>query len=137
MISDFKITSEGETYVVDDISEINEVLRRVTERETYKQASLFMNTYRDNIIAQLKMINRAPHEASLTGQIINSISKPVIKFEGGALKVSMSIDHPLASALNDGTGIYGPNHTMITPKSRQVMFIPLEKLKFYYQQNKK
>jgi hypothetical protein len=65
-------------------------------------------------------------------EIKKSISKPVVKYEGAKLKAFLSIKHPLAIAINDGTGIYGPERTPITPKNRKAMFIPLTKLRYHY-----
>jgi hypothetical protein len=129
-ISVKKSPRKTETYVIDDISEINDVIKKVVNNVGKEEVSSFMGLFKENIIKQLKMIST--HKAGLSDDIISSISKPIIGWTGGKLKASLIIDHPLAIAINDGTGIYGPEHTPITPKSRKVMFIPRHKLKHYY-----
>jgi hypothetical protein len=66
----------------------------------------------------------------LREQIIQSIQdanpedKTGISAADGKFTMTVEIPHELAAALNDGTGIYGPNHQPITPVNKKYMFIP-------------
>ena len=120
-----------DTYVIDDISELNDVIRKIAGKVGREEILEFMRLFKDNLEKQLRMISSSG-EGGLADEIIRSISRPKVGWEGGKLKASMSISHPLAAAINDGTGIYGPERTPITPKNRKVMFIPKHKLKHFY-----
>jgi hypothetical protein len=133
-LEDFEVSvkrspRKTETYVIDDISEINDVIKKVVGKVGREEVLEFMRLFKNNIEKQLDMISSG---GQLTNEIKRSISRPKVGWEAGKLKASLIIDHPLAIAINDGTGIYGPENTPITPKNRKVMFIPKHKLKFYY-----
>ena len=129
-------SSDTITINVSDIGDANTKLKHVQEQIAAQIVKDFAIDFKKNLIMQLLDIKAASKTAaafgtpysqsgSLSEQIIASIGD--IKFYGPEKKmIKIEIDHPLAYALDKGTGIYGPEGTAITPKNRKYMFIPLE-----------
>jgi len=49
MIDEFQIKAKKDTYVIQDLSEINDVIREATGDVTYDQVSIFMKMLKSNI----------------------------------------------------------------------------------------
>jgi hypothetical protein len=94
----------------------------------------FAKQFEKNIKFQLDSIEKRPkikldvhgNRGSLREEIKKSIKLEIDRGQDGDAKLTatITIDHPLAHALNDGTGIYGARGVPITAKTRRYMFIP-------------
>ena len=124
-----QMTAGNETIIIRNQSDLNEVLSTLTKQVGTEEAKNFMELFRNNIIYQLQSLPVSPAkfqspEGPLREQIIDSISdiKQSTDSEGN-IKFSFEIDHDLAIALDQGTGIFGEKGAPITVQNKY-MFIP-------------
>lgn len=124
---DFSTSYKKNTITVDR-KDLDKAMEAVIKKISKTMAYDFATKFRENIIFQLKAMSHKgeTYGPSLREQIIKSITDVELEKSGSKMSYSFEITHGLAKALNDGTGIHGDKHQMITPTNRKYMFIPGE-----------
>ena len=125
----------------DEISDMKDDTFRIILSNFNKYIYTYITTLKRNIEQNLDEIHAHSKKTSsivktsLTNEIKKSIKLipkkdfnvqgvKLLHIQGKHHVYQLEIDHPLAMALEEGTGVYGPNKRPITPRNKKYMFIP-------------
>jgi len=120
----------GKYRVTTNRANVNKELKRMIKEVGKEEIIELANIVKESIIYELRImpIHKSMARQSqnfLREQIIKSIKAKIITDDDNKYHLRIIVDHPLARALNYGTGIYGPEGRVIMAKaSRGYMFIP-------------
>lgn len=121
---------------------LDDTLNKIIEIKGLEEVKKFREILKKSLIIELRSLPPSKSYGMLKfmtaktkplrEQIIDAINESFEKAEkypykydaNGKLVIPIKITHPLVVALNDGTGIYGPNKQVIRPRNKKYMFIP-------------
>jgi hypothetical protein len=137
----------GSEEVIIRSQDIDKFMNSAESKVVEEQAMLLKSSIIEGIIDELRSLPPSKHflaaramksdanasQGSLRQQIIeaierdNRVTKPFV-IRNNEASINIKINHPLAAALNWGTGEYNKDDPhLITPKEKRYMFIPGER----------